>query len=69
MINELKVKLTGLGMSEEMASKALDTVADFAKSKLPESLHAPIQEVMDGKTPDLGALAGMLGGIKDLFGK
>lgn len=69
MINELKVKLTALGMDEAMATKALNTVAEFAKAKLPSQLHAQIDDVMAGKTPDLGALGGLLGGLKGFFGK
>ena len=69
MINELKVKLTALGMDEAMATKALTTVAEFAKAKLPAQLHTAIDDVMAGKTPDLGALGGLLGGLKGFFGK
>ncbi len=68
MINELKIKLTALGMDEAMATKAIHTVAEFAKGKLPSSLHKPIDDVMAGKDPDLGALGGLLGGLKGLFG-
>ena len=67
MINELKVRLTGLGLSDEMASKAIETVADFTKSKLPEALHGPIDDVMAGKNPDLGKLGGLMGGLGGLF--
>lgn len=69
MINELKVRLTGIGLSEEQATKAIETVADFSKSKLPAQMHPMLDEVMDGKTPDLGALGGLLGGFKNPFGK
>jgi hypothetical protein len=68
MINELKTKLTALGMTEEMAIKAIATVADFAKSKLPVQLHSAIDDVMAGKQPDFGPLAGMLGSLKGFFG-
>ncbi|QTN34082.1 hypothetical protein HZ994_17740 [Akkermansiaceae bacterium] len=69
MIEELKQKLTALGMDEAMATKAIATVADFAKSKLPASLHGAIDDVMSGNKPDLGGLGGMLGGLSGLFGK
>ncbi len=69
MINELKTKLTDLGLSEEMATKAISTVAEFTKSKLPEQLHSAIDDVMAGKNPDLGALGGLIGGLKGFFGK
>lgn len=69
MIDELKEKLTGLGLSDEMATKAIETVADFAKTKLPEGMHSMIDEVMAGETPSVGGLGGLLGGVKNLFGK
>ena len=68
MINELKARLTGLGMSEEMATKTLETVADFAKAKLPTQMHELIDRVMAGQSPDLGALGGIFGGLKGFFG-
>ncbi len=68
MINELKAKLTSLGMDEEMANKAISTVAEFAKAKLPSQFHSAIDDVMAGKSPDLGGLGGMLGGLSGLFG-
>lgn len=68
MINELKTRLTGLGMDEEMASKAITTVAEFAKAKLPEQFHSSLDDVMAGKDPDLGPLVGLLGGFKGFFG-
>lgn len=67
MINELKTRLTNIGLSEEMATKAIETVAEFAKSKLPESLHGPIEDVMAGQNPDLGKLSGLMGGLGGLF--
>jgi hypothetical protein len=69
MVDELKAKLTALGMDEAMATKAITTVADFAKSKAPEQFHGAIDDLMAGKSPDLGGLGGMLGGLSGLFGK
>ena len=68
MINELKSKLIALGMDESLADKTLDTVADFAKTKLPSQFHSALDEVMAGKKPDLSQLGGLMGGIKGLFG-
>jgi hypothetical protein len=68
MINELKSRLTGIGLSEEMATQAIQTVAEFAKTKLPEQFHSTLDDVMAGNNPDLGSLGGMLGGLKGLFG-
>lgn len=68
MINELTSRLVAIGLSEEMAAKAIETVADFAKTKLPEQFHSAMDDVLAGKNPDLGALGGLLGGLKGLFG-
>lgn len=61
-MNELKAKLAVLGLSDEVAEKAIHIVGDFAKAKLPASLHAMIDDVLAGKSPDLGKL-GKLGGL------
>lgn len=62
-MNELKDKLTALGLSDEMAVKAIQTVAEFAKTKLPAHFHGMLDEVLAGKSPDLGGLGGMLGSL------
>ncbi len=62
-MNELKEKLTALGLSDEMTDKAIATVAEFVKSKIPESYHSMIDEVLAGKTPELGGILGSLGGL------
>lgn len=64
-MNELKQKLTSLGLSEEMADQAITTVAEFVKSKIPANYHSMIDDVLAGKSPDLG---GILGGLGNLFG-
>lgn len=71
LINELTSRLMAIGLSEEMANKAIATAADFAKSKLPEPFHSALDDFMAGNSPDLGGLAslgGLLGGLKGLFG-
>ncbi len=65
-MNELQEKLAALGLSPEMTSSVIKTVADFAKTKLPENLHGMLDDVLAGKSPDLGGIGGMLG---SLFGK
>lgn len=65
-MNELKEKLMALGLSEEMTDKAISTVAEFVKTKIPENYHSMIDDVMAGKTPELG---GILGSLGSLFGK
>ena len=62
-MNELKARLTALGMSDEMADKAIVTVADFVKSKIPATYHPMIDDVLAGKSPDLGGILGSLGGL------
>jgi hypothetical protein len=62
-MNELKAKLTALGLSEEMADKTIATVAEFVKSKIPASYHGMIDEVLAGKSPELGGILGSLGGL------
>ena len=62
-MNELKEKLTALGLSEDMTDKAIATVAEFVKSKIPESYHSMIDDVLAGKTPELGGVLGSLGGL------
>ncbi|RYD40185.1 MAG: hypothetical protein EOP85_14685 [Verrucomicrobiaceae bacterium] len=62
-MNELKERLKGLGLSDELADKAIATVADFVKSKIPSSFHGMIDDVMAGKSSDLGGILGNLGGL------
>jgi hypothetical protein len=59
-MNELKSKLTALGLSEEMAGQVIATMADFVKSKIPASYHDIIDDALIGESPDL---SGLLGGI------
>jgi hypothetical protein len=62
-MNELKQKLTALGLSEEMAGQVIATVAEFVKSKIPTSFHSMIDDVLTGKSPDMGSIFGNLGGF------
>ena len=50
-------------MSEEMADKAIVTVAEFVKSKIPESYRPMVDDVLAGKSPDIGGILGSLGGL------
>jgi hypothetical protein len=68
-MNELKEKLAALGLSPEMVDQVILTVASFVKSRIPESYHGVIDDVMAGKTPDLGGILGTLGSLGGLFGK
>ncbi len=62
-MNELKAKLTALGLSEDMAEKVIATVAEFVKGKIPATYHGMIDDVLAGKTPELGGILGSLGGL------
>ena len=56
----LVVKKTGL--PKETAKMAVDVVVDFIKKKLPAPVAAQVDAVLGGKG-DMGAAAGMLGGL------
>lgn len=62
-MNELRKQLTDLGLTEELADKAILTVSNFVKAKLPESFHGAIDDVMAGNSPDMGGVLGKLGGL------
>lgn len=65
-MNELKQRLQAIGLSPEMSDKAIVTVAEFVKSKIPQSYHSMIDDVLAGKSPEMGGILGSLGGF---FGK
>ncbi len=66
IMSELKTKLMALGLSEEMTEKAIATVAEYVKSKVPASYHGMLDDVLAGKSPSLFGGSSGLGG---LFGK
>jgi len=68
MMNELKTRLTELGINEEMTDKVIATVADYAKSKIPEQFHSMLDDVLSGKSPDLAPVMDLLGSFKGFFG-
>lgn len=52
------------GLSEDMATTAVDTVIDFLKQKLPAPIAGQIDSVLGGaEAPDLGSMAKGLGGL------
>lgn len=67
-MKELEDKLTGLGLSQEQAQQAIQAVVDFIKAKIPGEYQGMLDQVMAGQMPDLGALGGIVGGLKGLFG-
>jgi hypothetical protein len=68
-MNELKERLTALGLSPEQVDGALKTVAEFVKSKLPGEYQGVVDSLLAGQTPDLSALGGgLLDKVKGMFG-
>ena len=57
-MNELKDKLSALGLSEAMADQVILTVADYGKSKVPSSFHRTIDEVLAGAPLEMSKLMG-----------
>jgi hypothetical protein len=51
------------GISTDQAKVAVETVLGFLKEKLPAPMAAQLDGVLSGKGPDLGGLAGGLGGM------
>jgi hypothetical protein len=64
----VKLVASKVGISEEMAKMAVDTVIGFLKQKLPAPVASQIDGLLGGTgdAPDLGGIAQGLGG---LFGK
>jgi hypothetical protein len=68
-MQELKNKLVGLGLSEEMATQAIQLMGEFLKSKIPPSYQGMVDQVLSGESPDLSSLGGaMMDKMKGLFG-
>lgn len=67
-MNELEQKLASLGLSQEQSHQAIQAVVDFIKAKIPTEYQGMVDQVMAGQMPDLGALGGIMGGIKGMFG-
>ena len=51
------------GLTNEKAKVVVELVVDLLKQKMPAQLRAPFEGFLEGKTPDLGDAAGMLGGL------
>ncbi|WP_035603649.1 hypothetical protein [Haloferula sp. BvORR071] len=67
-MNELKERLTALGLSADQVDGAIKTVADFVKAKLPPEYQGMVDSLMAGQTPDLSALGGgILDKVKGMF--
>jgi len=51
------------GLSEDMAKQVVSVVLDYVKDKLPDSIAGQVDSFLEGNGPDLGSLAGGLGGL------
>jgi hypothetical protein len=68
-MQELKKKLTNLGLSEEMATQAMHLMAEYLKSKVPPPYQGMVDQVLSGESTDLSAFSGgMMDKMKGLFG-
>ncbi len=56
---------TKTGLNEQMATLAVDTVISFLKQKLPAELSGQLDSLLSGQE----ASSGILGAVKNLFGK
>jgi hypothetical protein len=60
----VKLVVAKTGLSEEMATKAVQTVLDFLKQKLPPPIAERLDDLLGGEGQlDLGDLAAGLGGL------
>jgi uncharacterized protein (DUF2267 family) len=61
------------GISEDQARKAVDTVMNYMRDKLPASVSGTIDSALGGGAGVAGGVAdtaqNVLGGIGDMFGK
>ena len=64
-MDELKEKLSALGISDDQVDGVIETVVEFIKGKLPEGMEGMVQGLMDGDGPDANDL---LDKAKGLFG-
>lgn len=68
-MNELIQKLTALGLTEEQARGAIQTIAGFVKQKLPSDYQGIVDQILAGESPDLSKIGGgLLDNIKGMFG-
>lgn len=65
-MNELKEKLSALGISDEQVDQAIEAFTDFLKDKVPNGMEGMLESVLHGKAPDLGE--NPLDQIKGYFG-
>ncbi len=64
-MNELKEKLASvLNLDDEKAQQGVDTVVEFLKGKLPESMHGFLDNMGEGD-----AVSSVVDKVQGLFGK
>jgi hypothetical protein len=67
-MNELRERLTALGLTESQVEGAIEAVADVVKAKLPTDYRGAVDALLAGDSPDLAALTGgLLAQVKGLF--
>lgn len=59
----IKLVVAKTGISEDAARKAIETVLQFIKDRLPAPLGAQVEGLLQGSGGQAGALLGGLGGL------
>lgn len=65
-MDELKEKLSALGIDEDKVDGVIEAVVGFIKDKVPDGMEGILDSVMKGEMPDVGG--DMLDKVKGLFG-
>ena len=53
-MNELKEKLSDLGLTDEQVKGSLEAFMDFLKSKVPSGMEGLLESALNGQAPDIG---------------
>ena len=62
----VKLVADKVGITEEQAQQAVETVLGYLKENLPEPIAGQVEAVLEG---DLSGLSDLVGGLGGLFGK
>jgi len=65
-MDELKEKLSALGIGDDKMDDVIQTVLGFIKDKLPDGMEGMFDSVMKGEVPEIGG--DLLDKAKGLFG-
>ncbi|MBE7942800.1 hypothetical protein IM725_19705 [Ramlibacter aquaticus] len=69
-MNELIQRLIDkVGLSEQQANTAMQTVVGFVKEKVPAPIAAQVETVLAGGSEGGGALGSISGALGGMFGK